>query len=729
MRRCRSSIFPFREPIVTRLLKPLLLCCFTLFIALGAPLAPAKTESSAKTESPAKALTWNAALGKTATDVVDNLETRHYLKQTLDDKLSAELLDNYLKSLDPARMFLLQSDIDSFAPYRTKLDDTLHNENLEPAFVMFRTYQSRLKQRLGKILADLPASVAAMDFTKNEYLDLNRDKNPTWPKTQAEADELWRLHLKNTVLGLRIAGKKNDDIVKLLDKRYRNQLNRANQISGDDVFQIYMNALAALYDPHSNYFSPRTSENFNINMSLKLQGIGAVLQQDDEYTKVMRVIPASPADKQGQLKAADRIVGVAEGKAGEMQDVVGWRLDDVVDLIRGPKDSTVRLEVIPATAKSDAERKQIAIVRNEITLEEQSAHKSIETYTQNGRTVKIGVINIPAFYIDFDAMRRGDPDYKSTTRDVTKLLAELQAEDVDGIIIDLRENGGGSLQEANQLIGLFIESGPTVQIRQSSSSPRAFPEGKSPRSGGPYYDGPLAVVINRLSASASEIFAGAIQDYQRGLIIGDRSFGKGTVQQLMDLKYGELKLTQSKFYRVSGDSTQNRGVLPDVTFPSLYDPSEVGESALDKAMPWDRIATIQHRVYFDIQPVLPSLQTKHDQREKTDPDFIYFHQQIALSEEMRKHKQLSLNEAVRKKEIDDDKAKRLDMENQRRIAKGEKPLTKLDDDDTDAAQAAAEKQDKKNKDKDFDAFLHEAGHVLVDAMPIFQKPSVAERYR
>ncbi|HET8711193.1 MAG TPA: S41 family peptidase, partial [Spongiibacteraceae bacterium] len=463
---------------MTRSFKALLPGYFAVVIALSAPLAFAKSEAPAKTQPPAKALTWNAELGKTAAEVVEDLETRHYLKQNLDDKMSSDLLDTYLKGLDPARMFLLQSDIDSFARYRTKLDDTLNQGDLEPAFVIFRTYQQRLRQRLEKLIANLPASMAAMDFTKNESIDLNRDKNPTWPKTQAEADEIWRQHLKNTVLGLRIAGKKNEDIVKLLEKRYRNQLNRANQISGDDVFQMYMNALAALYDPHTNYFSPRTSENFNINMSLKLEGIGAVLQQEDEYTKVMRVLPASPAAKQGELKAGDRIVGVGEDKTGEMQDVVGWRLDDVVELIRGPKDSTVRLEVIPSSAKSDAERKQITIVRNEITLEEQSAHKSIETYTQNGRPVKIGVIDVPAFYIDFDAMRRGDPDYKSTTRDVQKLLSELVAEDVDGVIIDLRENGGGSLQEANQLIGLFIEQGPTVQIRQSSSSLRAFPEGK-----------------------------------------------------------------------------------------------------------------------------------------------------------------------------------------------------------------------------------------------------------
>lgn len=693
-----------------------------LALVFIAPLACAKVDNSNKP------LTWDPTLGKTAMEVVDKLETRHYQKQVLDDTLSSELLDAYLKNLDPAKLFLLQSDIDSFARYRTTLDDTLHKGDIEPGFVIFRRYQERISQRIEKLLSNLPASIAAMDFTKDEYIELNRDKTASWPKTTAEADELWRLHLKSAVLSLRLAGKKPEEIVKLLEKRYRNQLNRTKQVSSDDVFQIYMNALGELYDPHTNYFSPRTSENFNINMSLKLEGIGAVLQAEDEYTKVMRVLPASPADKQGELKAADRIVGVGEGKNGEIQDVVGWRLDDVVQLIRGAKGSTVRLEVIPAKAKSDAERKTIPIVRNEITLEEQSAQKRVLTLNQNGRNVKIGVITVPAFYIDFDAMRRGDPDYKSTTRDVQKLLSELMAEDVNGIIIDLRENGGGSLQEANQLIGLFIDSGPTVQIRDASLS-RAHAQGK-PRSGA-YYDGPLAVMVNRLSASASEIFAGAIQDYQRGLIIGDQTFGKGTVQQLMELQYGELKLTQSKFYRISGDSTQHRGVLPDIAFPSLYDPKEVGESALEHAMQWDRIPPVQHKIYYDLQPVLPNLKTKHDQRVKTDPDFVFLQEQLSLADEARKHTRLSLNEATRKREMADDKAKRLQYENERRVAKGDKPLSKLDEDDGDADDDAAQEIAKpaKDKTKEPDPLLMEAGHVLVDAIPVYQKPSFADRYR
>ncbi len=688
----------------------------TLFIGLFGSLALAKSDI------PNKPLSWTPQLGKTAVEIVTDLETRHYNKQILDDALSAQLLEAYLKSLDGSRLFLLQSDIDSFAKYRTTLDDSLRKGDLEPGFVIFRRYQERLVQRLEKTIDTLPATIAAMDFTKNESLDLERDKNPRWPQTAAEADEIWRLRLKNTVLGLRLAGKKPDDLLKLLEKRYRMQVAFVKQSNGDDVFQSYMNALTGLYDPHTNYLSPRTMANFNINMSLKLEGIGAVLRMNDDYTKVASLIPAGPADKQGELKASDRIVGVGQGKNGEIQDVVGWRLDDVVALIRGDKGSTVRLEVIPALSKSDAERKVISIVRNEVTLEEQSAQKRVLNLNQNGHLVKIGVINLPTFYSDFEARQRGDADYKSTTRDVQKLLSELVSEDVDGVIIDLRENGGGSLEEVNSLVGLFIDTGPTVQIRESSA--RIFREGKQRSSS--YYDGPLAVMTNRLSASASEIFAGAIQDYQRGIILGDQTFGKGTVQQVMPLQYGSLKLTQSKFYRISGESTQHRGVLPDVPFPSLYDPKEVGESALDKAMPWDRIAQVQHRVYFDIQQGLPEILAKHEERVKTDPDFVYLRAQLAAAEEARKHTQLSLNEAVRKREMAEEKAKALELENKRRIAKGEKALAKLEEpEDDDGDLPPTDK--KKDKDKP-DPILTEAGRVLIDAIPIYQRPSFAQSY-
>ncbi len=705
--------------LLMRLPAPAVLLAALLFSTLAA----------AKSVPTDQALAWNEIQGKTAIEVVARLESQHFRRQTLNDELSSELFDSYLRALDPARLFLLQSDIDSFQRYRLKLDDTLHNGDLDPAFTMFERYQQRVAERMSKVLVQLKDGPRLFDFNGDEYLELDREKAP-WPKTMAEADELWRLRIKGAALGLHLAGKEQKEITKLLDRRHRNQLNRVRQYSGDDVFQIYMNAITALYDPHTNYLSPRTSENFNINMSLKLEGIGAVLQMEDEFTVVSRLVPAGPADKQGELKPADRIVGVAQGAGGAFEDVIGWRLDDVVDLIRGKKGSVVRLEVIPAKAKSDdAERRVIAITRNEVKLEEQSAQKRMLELRQDGRPVKLGVIHIPTFYIDFDAKRRGDPDFRSTTRDVKRLLDELLAEGADGIIIDLRDNGGGSLDEVNTLVGLFIDSGPTVQIKHSST--RVFRDGK-PRSG-PYYDGPLAVMINRLSASASEIFAGAIQDYQRGLVIGSQSFGKGTVQSLMPLQYGELKLTESKFYRISGDSTQHRGVVPDIAFPEIYDTTAVGESALQHALPWDRIAPVRHRVYFNLPAALPKLEKAHETRIRKDPDFIYLNEERELVEVARKQKLLSLNEAKRRKELDDSRARRLQIENQRRVAKGQEPLAALENEEIagdPTAEAESEKaaaDAKAEADKAPDPLLTEAGHILVDALPAYNKPSYAYR--
>jgi len=695
-------------------------------VLLAALLLP--LSGLAKSDPAIQPVAWDEVQGKTAVEVVARLESQHFRRQTLNDELSAELFDNYLRALDPARLFLLQSDIDTFQSFRLKLDDTLHQGDLDPAFVMFKRYQQRVVERLEKVAVQLKSNPELFDFSRDEQLELDREQAP-WPKTMAEADELWRLRLKGAALGLHLAGKEQKEIVKLLERRHRNQLNRTRQYSGDDVFQIYMNAIAALYDPHTNYLSPRVSENFNINMSLKLEGIGAVLQMEDEFTRVTRLVPAGPADKQGELKPADRIVGVAQGANGSFEDVIGWRLDDVVDLIRGPKGSVVRLEIIPAKAKSDAERRVIAITRNEVKLEEQSAQKRMLEVYQNGRTVKLGVISIPTFYVDFDAKRRGDPDYRSTTRDVKRLLDELLVDGAEGIIVDLRDNGGGSLDEVNSLTGLFIDSGPTVQIKHSST--RVFRDGK-PRSG-PYYDGPLAVMINRLSASASEIFAGAIQDYQRGLVIGSQSFGKGTVQSLMPLQYGELKLTESKFYRISGESTQNRGVLPDIAFPEIYDTEAVGESALEHALPWDRIAPVRHRVYFDLPAKLPQLAQAHEGRVRKDPDFIFLNEERKLLETARKQKLLSLNEAKRRKELDDERAKRLQIENARRTAKGLEPLAALDDEpipddptaEAESAEAATDAETAKEKQPD--PLLTEAGHILIDALPAYNKASFAYR--
>jgi carboxyl-terminal processing protease len=665
---------------------------------------------------PARALIeYSDGQRSTMVELIEQLEDRHYAKLEYNDDFSSQHLDAYVESLDGSKMFFLASDLEEFEQFRSVMDEQLPKGNLDAGFYIFNRFQQRLEARLEKELENLPQTVAAMDFSVDETYQIDVEER-SWAASSAELDDRWRKQLKNQVLSLKLAEKPEDDLVSTLEKRYQNQLKRVKQYNSQDVFQIYANALTGLYDPHTNYLSPRRSENFNINMSLSLEGIGAVLQLEDEYTKVTRLVPKGPADKQGELHPSDRIVGVGQGTDGEIEDVIGWRLDEVVELIRGPKDSTVRLEVIPAKSKATDQRKVITIVRNEVKLEEQSAQKSILEIPDGDEIIKIGVIDIPAFYIDFDAMRRGDKEYKSTTRDVRKLLEELQEEGVDGLVVDLRNNGGGSLQEANELTGLFIEYGPTVQIRHSSR--RVWRDGKRLKS--EYYEGPLVVMVNRLSASASEIFAGAIQDYQRGIIVGDRSFGKGTVQTLIPLTEGQLKITESKFYRISGDSTQHRGVVPDLAFPTVYDPEEIGESALDHALNWDQINPVRHHRYNDLSTVLPALTTQFQERSGKNPDFIYLEDQIALAAKTREITELPLNEQARKALRESQEAKALSIENKRRKAKGEELLTSLDEEDEETDEetesdldAEAEEQDPKD-----DVLLMEAGNVLADALII-----------
>lgn len=669
------------------------------------------------TSSDIQVITPTKENSQVATEVVRRLERQHYIGRKLSEGLSSRFLDNYLERLDSNHSILLQSDIEEFNEYRYQLGPQLKSGELTAGFEIYNRYQSRLVSQLEQIVDSLPEMIKKMDYQADEALLIDRSALPR-PQTEAEALDLWRKRIKSRVISLRQADKEQKDIIELLSKRYKNQLTRIKQTNAEDVFQLYINALTELYDPHTNYLSPVTSENFNINMSLSLEGIGAVLQNEDEFTKVVRLVHAGPADKQGELQPSDRIVGVAQGLDGEITDVVGMRLDEVVKLIRGKKGSTVRLEVIPVSAKTDAERKVISIVRNTVKLEEQSAQKSIIEIPDGDKTVRIGIIDIPTFYIDFSQVRT-NPNYKSTTRDVKKLLDELVMEGVQGIIIDLRENGGGSLQEASELTGLFIEAGPVVQLRHSSS--RIFAEGK--RQSSPYYNGPLAVMINRLSASASEIFAGAIQDYQRGIVLGSQSFGKGTVQVLSKLSQGQLKMTESKFYRVSGDSTQHRGIVPDITFPTLYDTTKVGESSHEHALLWDRIRPTRFDRYFDIQAMLPELQTNHEKRIEKDPDFIFLQDQLSLIEEARKINQISLNEKKRQQQRLEDDEKRLLIENKRRAAKGEELLAKLED-----ADKKDEKDTDKNddeEDKEPDTLLKEAGHILVDALPLFQQPKFA----
>jgi carboxyl-terminal processing protease len=503
------------------------------------------------------------------------------------------------------------------------------------------------------------------------------------------------------------------EINETLTKRYQNQLNRLHQVNSEDAFQTYINSITQTYDPHTQYFSPRTSENFNINMSLSLQGIGAVLQMEDEYTKVQRLIPAGPAEKMGQLNPEDRIIGVGQGNKGEVVDVIGWRLDEVVDLIRGPKGSIVRLEILPKSSQSS---KIINITRDEIKLEEQSAKSEVIELKRGKKIHKIGVIDIPAFYADFKAQQENRADYNSTSRDVKKLLLDMKKQGIDGLVIDLRNNGGGSLQEVQNLTGFFIPKGPVVQVR----NPFGHVEVLSDDDDDVIYDGPMTVIVNRLSASASEIFAGAMQDYGRALVVGSQTFGKGTVQGLQPLNKGQLKITQAKFYRVSGGSTQHQGVIPDLSFPELYDKEKIGESALEQALPWDTIRAAQYKPVAEYKALIPQLKLLHEDRVRTNPDFIFIEKQLALASALDERTELTLNEHERRSERLHNEHLRLLMENERRVSK-HLPLL-VDFEDYEKTKLVSEDSNEKDIDTEQDAVLVETGEILLDYTQLSNYP-------
>lgn len=652
---------------------------------------------------------------RTALGIVDQLRHNHYLDKALDDQESSEIFEKYLYMLDGSKVYFTADDVKAMEKYRYQLDDALVRGNLDPAFDVFNLYQKRLVERLEFLLDELEAGIADMDFEVDESIDIDRE-NASWPVDAAELDEIWRKRLKAAALSMKLNGKDMAEIQNLLTKRYANRLKQSRQTKSEDAFQLYVNAFASTYDPHTQYFSPRTSQNFNINMSLSLEGIGAVLRSEDEYTSVVELVPAGPADKSGLIGPSDRIVSVGQGEQGPLIDVVGWRLDDVVELIRGPKGSTVRLEIIP---KATEDHKVIQIERNTVKLEEQAAAKQVLELTRNGQTKRIGIITIPTFYVDFKAVQQGDPDYKSTTRDVRRLIDELKAEDggIDGLVIDLRNNGGGSLQEADSLTGLFIKSGPTVQVKAANRRANVYADTDDSVA----WEGPMAVLVDRLSASASEIFAGAIQDYGRGMIIGSQTFGKGTVQTLVPLNRGQLKITAAKFYRVSGQSTQHQGVLPDIEFPDTLDAELIGESALDDAMPWDVIQPAAYPQTTQIQSLLPELQTLHDQRTEDDPDFNYLRSLALKAHENSQRTELSLKESVRAREKADDDAWLLALENGLRKARGEPPVENLE-----ALDELREAEQDEEPDPADDPLLAETGEILIDFINLSHQVALVE---
>ena len=702
------------EWVFTDAMNPRMRLCYRLALLLSLVIA-----CSANALEP---LAPDAAERASIREILQDLDKHHYRHLTLDDNFSSELLDLYIKHLDANRTYFLAGDIAEFGPWRSRLDDELRAGDLDLAFRIFNRFRGRLVARLEANVAFLESD-AKFDFNAEESLPIDTATRP-WFKDMAEADDYWRRRLKDAMLRLLMSGKDEKAARELLVKRYKSQLHRAIQQQSRDAFELYANTVAGMYDPHTSYMDPRSLENFQISMSLSLEGIGAVLQSEDEYTKIVRIIPGGPADKQGRLRAGDRIIGVAQGADGEMVDVIGWRLDDVVDLIRGKKETQVRLEILPATSGPAGNSYSVNIVREQVKLEEQAARGDVITVPHGNDTLRLGIITLPTFYMDFEAYRNRDQNFRSTTRDVYNILQTFRGENVDGIILDLRNNGGGSLYEATALTDLFIDPGPVVQIRHANGKVSMDQMAEHP----PVYRGPLVVLINRLSASASEIFAGAIQDYGRGLIVGTQSFGKGTVQVMTPLKQGQLKLTESKFYRVSGDSTQERGVVPDIPYPSIYNLAEIGDASQDRVLPWDRIKPVPHDRYKNVDGLVAPLIRCHEARVATDADWRYLLEELKFAEQSRAIKELPLKRSERERLDRERETALFDLANTQRKAKGESPYRDLAAWRKDQNSLSGEPEDeetatvsKPKLDLDHDPLLKETGNVLADYIELLAK--------
>jgi len=660
----------------------------------------------------------------------------HYRHVALDDALSAKIFDNYLKGLDADKVIFTQADIDQFGYARTKLDDAILDEDLSVPFAIFNLYLQRISERLNYARSLL---AKGFDFKRQESYQYIR-KDAPWAKSAGELDDLWRKRVKNDWLRLKLAGKDSKSIADTLDKRYSTSLSGLSKVKSEDVFQNFMNAYAMSIDPHTNYFGVRASEEFDISMKLSLMGIGAVLNSKDDYTTIRELVAGGPAALSGKLKAGDRIVGVGQGEDAPVIDIMGWRLDDAVAIIRGAEDTMVVLDILPAEAGADGKHKLVSLVRKKISLEKQSAQKKIIEVKDGGVTRHIGVITLPVFYEDFAARHNGDKDYKSATRDVSRLLTELKKDKVDGVLMDLRNNGGGALSEAIELTGLFIDKGPVVQQRDSEGKVTVGEDTNA----GLAWDGALGVLINRGSASATEIFAAAIQDYGRGVVIGEPSFGKGTVQTVANLDeiakndkplFGEIKMTIAQFFRVNGGTTQLRGVTPDISLPSATDTEEFGESSFDNALPWTQIQAANFTPSGNVPAVVPKLIVGHNKRISRDKDFQYLLEDIAEFNKLRKKNLISLNEDERRKEREAQEARDKLREKNRGDGAADKSSAKaknraLQDDgmlpgernlSADLAIEAANKNTR-------DILLDEAVHIVSDDVGLLQaRPKLAAR--
>jgi carboxyl-terminal processing protease len=642
-------------------------------------------------------------------DVVEQFQEQHYARSELDDGFSRKVLDLFIDRLDGTHSIFLAKDVDRFrSRYGNELDNQLKKGDLGAAFDIYNTFRKRRIEIDEWLMEQIDAGVNQLDLTNAESFTVDRAEEP-WPDNEAGRRALWLKQLESQVIDMRLSDMDDEDIQKRLRQRYENEINQLEQTNATDAFGAYMSAYAQTYDPHTDYLSPRQSEEFDINMNLSLHGIGAELRYEDGYAEIVRLIPGGPASKSGRLSPTDRIVAVGQGKGGEFTDVVGMRLDDTVRLIRGEIGSTVRLQILPSEG---GEIDTIALVRDKIELKEQAASSRVLDVEHDGHTSKVGVIRLPMFY-------------NGTADDVKRLLNELKEKDVTGVVMDLRNNGGGSLGEVVDLVGLFMGAAPAVQIKDADGGVQIAGN----RSARAAFSGPLAVLVNRLSASASEIFAAAIQDYGRGIILGSQTFGKGTVQSVMPLsrddRRGRLTLTQAKFYRITGDSTQLHGVRPDIHFPSFVDPELIGEDTLPHALPWDEIDAINFPAAPFIEHSLPVLKKRHEQRAADDAEFRYMVDRIELARERNSRKAVSLVLAKRQTQQEQLREKRLALVNQFREATGKPPFETFqafqDSEKEDDPQDSVRPDTSVEEDDDPDAYQKEAAHILLDMVEIFGK--------
>jgi carboxyl-terminal processing protease len=671
----QAATTPTRRFTLLFSLPALLVVCGLLAGTAQAPVAKAVATATSQDLSPTER---QRRVSKLVSNVI---ERSHYRQSPINDPVSALVLDRYIEQLDGSRSYFLAADIAEFERYRYQLDDAVVSGQLEPVFAIFNRFQVRNRERVAHALQMLKNEP---DFTVEESFEFDRSKTP-WAKTDAELNEIWRQRVKNDAVSLMLTEKPWPEVRDILHKRYERVLKRTEQVTSDDIFEVFMNSFAHVFDPHSSYFSPRNSEEYRIQMSLSYEGIGASLQLVDDYVTVLNILPGGPAAVNGTLSANDRIIAVGEGKNGKPVDVVGWRLDDVVQIIRGKVNTVVRLQILPAGAAPGSPERTLELVRNKVTLEAQAAQKEVRKVKRGERELAVGIINVPSFYQDFEAKSSGAKDYRSTTRDVRKLIEELKRDDhVDAVVVDLRGNGGGHLTEATALSGLFIPGGPIVQLRETGGRVEVLDDPEPNVA----WDGPLIVLVDRFSASASEIFAAAIQDYGRGIVVGQQTYGKGTVQNLYPLDryalgpdpgFGQLTVTIGKYYRVTGESTQHRGVQPDIAMPTAISPEEVGESTRESALSWDRIRPVDFGKETQLSQAVATLEHSHEQRIAGDADFRSLLADLDSFEKVRTQKKLSLNLKTRIAEREQLEKERIARENQRREARGLQPLTKLAD--------------------------------------------------